>query len=54
MVATAAALTPEIAPKIVAVPTVVIPRLPRNGPTPLCTKSTRRCATLPRPINSPA
>ncbi len=46
--------TPEIAPKIVAVPTVVTPRLPRTEPTPPWTKSTSRCATLPRPISSPA
>ena len=31
MVATAAALTPDMAPKIVVVPTVVMPRLPRTG-----------------------
>jgi len=54
MVATAAALTPEIAPKIVATPTVVTPRLPRTEPTPACTKSTSLLATEPRPINSPA
>jgi len=54
MVATQAALTPEIAPKIADVPTVVTARLPRTEPTPPCTKSTRRWATLPRPINSPA
>ena len=34
--------------------TAVTPRLPRTEPTPPCTKSTSRCATLPRPINSPA
>ena len=54
MVATVAALAPEIAPKIAEVPTVVTPRLPRTEPTPPWTKSTSRCATLPRPINSPA
>ena len=54
MVATVAALAPEIAPKIAEVPTAVTPRLPRTEPTPACTKSTSRCATLPRPINSPA
>ena len=47
-------LTPEIAPKIADVPTVVTPRLPRVAPIPLWTTSTRRCATLPRPISSPA
>ena len=54
MVATVAALTPEIAPKIAEVPTVVTPRLPRTLPTPAWTTSTSRCATLPRPISSPA
>ena len=54
MVATVAALAPEIAPKIAEVPTAVTPRLPRIEPTPPCTKSTKRWATLPRPISSPA
>ena len=53
-VATVAALAPEIAPKIAEVPTVVRPRLPRTEPTPACTTSTIRPATLPRPISSPA
>ena len=44
----------EMAPKIAEVPTVVTARLPRTEPTAPCTKSTSRCATLPRPINSPA
>ena len=34
--------------------TAVTPRLPRIEPTPPCTKSTKRWATLPRPISSPA
>jgi len=54
IVATAAALTPEIAPKIVAVPTVVKPRLPRAPPMPACMTSPKRAATLPRPMSSPA
>ena len=53
-VATVAALAPEMAPKIADVPTVVTPRLPGTRPTPACTKSTMRCATLPRDISSPA
>ena len=54
MVATVAALAPEIAPKMAEVPTVVTPRLPGIEPIPDCTTSTMRRATLPRPISSPA
>ena len=36
------------------VPTAVTPRLPGTRPTPACTKSTIRCATLPRDMSSPA
>jgi hypothetical protein len=53
-VATVAALAPEIAPKMADVPTVVTARLPRTDPTPDWTKSTSRCATVPRPMSSPA
>ena len=52
--ATAAALEPEIAPKTVAVPTVVTPSAPGTPATKECTKSTRRCETVPRDISSPA
>ena len=50
----AAALTPEIAPKIVEAPIVVIAMLPGAEPTPACTKLTSRAATLPRAMISPA
>jgi len=43
-----------MAPNSVAVPTVVTPSPPRTEPVKPCMKSTSRCATLPRPINSPA
>ena len=53
MVATDAALSPDMAPKRAEEQTVVTPSPPGTRPTPALTKSTRRRATEPRPMSSP-